>query len=70
MKITIESTENLTQIEGVPVRLWEGVTEGGVRCKVFIHRLAVHHDDNATQFDAELKEQLQPGVPIDLRQIL
>jgi len=70
MKITIESTETLTQIEGVPVRLWEGVTEGGVRCKVFIHRLAVHNDDNATQFDAELKEQLQPGVPIDLRHIL
>lgn len=41
MKITIESTEKVTSFHGVPVRLWDGVTENGIPCKVFVHRLAV-----------------------------
>ena len=70
MRITIESTEHLTTIDGVEVRLWEGVTEDGVRCKVFVHRLAVHDDDDSSRFDAELARQLPPGRAIDLRHIL
>lgn len=70
MKITIESTEKLTSLGRIPVRLWEGVTEGGIRCKVFVHRIAVHMNNDASQFEIELKEQLQPGREIDLRYIL
>jgi hypothetical protein len=55
MKITIESTDVMTRLDGVPVRLWESVTEQGVRCKVFVHRIAVHNEADATQFD--------PGAP-------
>lgn len=61
MKITMTSTETLTDIDGVPVRLWEGVTEGGVACKVFVHRLAVHKDDDASAFERELQEKLPPS---------
>lgn len=70
MKISIESTEKLTKIDGVPVRLWEGKTEDGTKCKVFIHRIAVHKDDDASQFDRELHEKMLPGRMIDLRHIL
>jgi hypothetical protein len=70
MKIKIESTDKLTKIDGVPVRLWEGETESGTKCKVFIHRIAVHNDADATQFEKELKEQLQPGRMVHLRQII
>lgn len=70
MRITIEATDKLTEIDGVPVRLWEGVTDGGVPCKVFVHRVAVrdHHDTGA--FDRELAEQLPPGKRVDLRLLL
>jgi len=70
MKIEIESTDKIVDIDGVPVRLWEGYTEHGIKCKAFIHRLAVHNDDDAGQFDRELKEQMQPDSIISLRQIL
>jgi hypothetical protein len=70
VKITIESTETLTSIDNVPVRLWEGTTEDGVRCKVFIHRIAVHKDEDAAAFETELKEQLPPGRHIPLSAIL
>lgn len=70
MKITIEATEKLTHMMGVAVRLWEGVTESGVKCKVFVHRIAVHNDDDSSQFDRELKEQMPPGRVVELRHVL
>jgi hypothetical protein len=70
MEIQITSTDQLTTIDGVPVRLWEGVTADGVRCKVFVHRLAVHNNDDVSQFAAELNEQLPPGRHVPLSMIL
>jgi len=69
MKIAIISTDKLTEIDGVPVRLWEGVTESGIECKVFVHRVAALNKDSA-QFEKELKAQLLPGQKIPLRNIL
>jgi hypothetical protein len=70
MKITITSTDQITRIDGVPVRLWEGVTERGVACKVFVHRVAVRSTHDSAQFEAELKEMQQPGRVVPLSQIL
>jgi len=70
VKISIEATDKLTRIDGVPVRLWEGITENGVKCKVFVHRIAVHKDEDSEQFEQELVEQLPLGRYVDLRHIL
>ncbi len=70
MRIVIESTDQLTQIDGVPVRVWEGVTEAGTSCFVFIHRLAVHQDQDLGPFERELAEQLPPGRQVPLRDVL
>jgi len=70
MKVQMEVTDKITIIDGVKVRLWEGVTEGGTKCKVFVHRIAVRNNDDCTQFEKELKEQMPSGRIIDLRQIL
>ena len=68
MKITITSTDVLTRIDGVPVRLWDGVTEDGTQCKVFVHRVAVHDSQDSSRFEKELAEQLPPGryLPLSL----
>lgn len=71
MNLTITSTNVTTKMDGVEVRLWEGVTAGGVKCKVFVHRIAVHNDDDSTQFEKELQEQMPPAAPpIPLSMIL
>lgn len=73
MKITITATEKLTDVGGVPVRLWHGVTESGTKCLVFVHRIAVDETENAEQFERELKEQMPPRSAtrfVDLRHIL
>jgi hypothetical protein len=70
MKLTIEATDKLTQMDGVAVRVWTGRTESGIPCTVFVHRIAVSNSENSEQFDRELKEQLPPGRTFDLRQVL
>jgi len=70
MKIQIEATDQLTDIDGVPVRVWEGITENGVRCKVFVHRIAVNKAYDLGPFERELAEQMPPGRHVDLRHIL
>lgn len=64
MKITITSTDNITQVHGVPVRLWHGVTERGIRCLVFVRSLMVHTARDTDQFDREL---IETGAPAELR---
>lgn len=56
MRITIESTEHTTEINGVPVRHWKGVTDSGVECEVFVHRIAVRADRDREAFERELEE--------------
>ena len=70
MQIQIESTDQITMFEGVPCRVWEGVTADGVPCKVFVHRIAVETSVDMTQFDQQLKEQLPPGRFVPLSVIL
>jgi hypothetical protein len=70
LKITIESTDITTRLDGVPVRLWEGTTDQGVRCKVFIHRIAIANEADAMEFDEDLARQLPPAKFIPLTDIL
>lgn len=70
MQIAIQATEHLTDIEGVPVRLWHGTTKAGVKCLVFVHRIAVHESENAEEFARTLQEQMPAPVAIPLRNIL
>lgn len=70
MKLTMEATEKITNLEGVQVRLWEGVTDQGIKCKVFVHRICVHEDEDPSQFERELEERMPPGVVFNLRDIL
>lgn len=71
MEIQMKATKTITEIDGVPVRLWEGTTAGGVPCKVFVHRVAVHNDDDQSQFENELSEKMPPAAPaVDIRHVL
>ncbi len=70
MKITITPTAKLTEFEGSPVRLWEGITESGVACFVFVRSVAVRDSADHSQFERELSEIPAPGSAIPLRMIL
>lgn len=65
MKVTLENTDRIVELmvgdgQRVPARLWEGVTDSGIPCHAFITRIAVHKDEDASQFERELQEQRAP----------
>jgi len=77
MKITIESTTQIVECQTesgtVQCRVWEGVTEGGVKVACLVPRIAAHKDEDLSQFERELKEQLAPTLGLavfPLRMIL
>lgn len=68
MKVELESTSKIvTLVIGgaeVPARVWEGKTAKGIRCHAFITRLGVAKDDDASEFEADLKETQQPSAEV------
>jgi hypothetical protein len=60
MKITIESTTKIVELNGVPARVWEGHTESGIPVHCFITRIAVNNQENTEEFDKQLKEHQAP----------
>lgn len=61
MKIRAQSTDRVVQIELrggaqlVPARVWEAITDDGVRCYLAVTRIAVHNDDDQSRFERELE---------------
>ena len=75
MKITIENTSEIVTLpNGTQARVWDGVTESGVRCHLLVTRIAVHKDDDCGAFERELLEKTPkaPAVPLvfDLRHVI
>jgi hypothetical protein len=64
MKITIESTNRIVEVETstgvVPARLWEGHTESGIAVQCLVTRIAASSLDNLDQFERELIEHRPP----------
>lgn len=73
MTITISSTTKVVTANGIEMRVWEGVTENGVKVQALIPRIAVLSMTDLTLFEAELKEMRPPSEEIQawpLRMVL
>jgi len=75
MQITVESTDKIVELNGVPARVWEGVTESGGPVHCFITRISpqTNYADEIAQFEKELQEMQAPSAAIQaypLRMIL
>lgn len=74
MRIIINSTTLIAQLNGVPARIWEGVTESGIPVHCYITRIAIDKDEpRHGEFSKELDEHAPPSAEtaaIPLRLIL
>ena len=61
MKVTLESTTKIVELNGVPARIWEGQTDSGIAVHAYVTLIAVHKDDDASQFERELQECRAPS---------
>jgi hypothetical protein len=60
----MDSTDRLGELDGIPVRFWDGVTERGTRVLIAVHRVMVQDCDDLEELSAEL-EACDP--PADLK---
>lgn len=77
MKVTLESTDKLVELDVGPAvvhaRIWEGRTDTGIPVHAFITRIAVGQEQDQTQFEEELRHCRAPSpevAAIPLRLIL
>jgi hypothetical protein len=78
VKVVLQSTTKIVEFEQpggarIECRVWEGVTEGGVRCHAYIPRIAAASTDDLQEFERDLKEHAAPSETIrsiPLRMIL
>ena len=61
MKITIVPTSTLTEMDGIPVRLWTGQTDQGIPVLLAVHRVMVREDQRQEEFRAALHECCPPS---------
>jgi len=64
VKVQLESTEKIVELNGVPARVWEGHTEAGVPCHAYVTRIAVSDSVDTTEFERELQEHRPPSAEI------
>lgn len=67
MKMTIESTAELVDINGVPARIWQGESDSGTPVIAFVTRIAVPEDAGEqahAQFAAELQQHAVPRAAV------
>ena len=72
MKLQLESTDTIQEIDGVPHRIWAGVTDSGVPVKAAVRFVQpqTHDARQLAAFERELQELPKPRSSVvitDLR---
>lgn len=74
MNIQLHSTDKIVHLNNVPARIWEGITQSGIKVHAYITRIAIDKDEpRADEFNIELQEHEPPSAEIQaipLRMIL
>jgi hypothetical protein len=60
MKIELQSTGQIVELDGQLCRVREGTTAAGVKLTAFIARVAIERRADAREFERELIESKQP----------
>lgn len=62
MQMTLNSTDRIVTFNGVPARIWEGKSAGGVEVICFVTRVAVLDDADTSELDRELQQHAPPSA--------
>ena len=65
MRITVDSTTKIVELNGVPARIWEGNTDSGIPVHCYVTRIAVLDTDDREEFERELSVCREPSPVVD-----
>lgn len=61
MKISLSSTPDIVELDGVQCRIWVGKSEKGTKVVAYVHRLACETDAEAEELERDLIPKASPG---------
>ena len=64
MKIEIENTDKIVDLNGVPARVWEGKTASGIPVHCFVTRISPQSHEGIEDFETELQETKAPSEEV------
>jgi len=64
MKITIESTDTIVELNGVDCRVWEGMTAKGIKCHCLVAGIEPEQTTDLWEFEQELLEMAAPEIRV------
>jgi hypothetical protein len=70
MKITIEATDVIVQVNDRPARVWRGATDTGIAIDAFVALIRVRNTADVFAFDVELEEQQQQPDAVTIDDLL
>ena len=64
MKVTIESTETIVEVDGVPARVWTGRSESGIGVEMLVVLAGVDQKDagRVEEFERDLRQHAPPII--------
>jgi len=62
MQVTIKPTNNVTNYQGTPCRVWVGRTDQGIACAFYVARHGVERLDQEQVFEQALREHVNPEL--------
>lgn len=65
MDIQLHNTTKIVFLNGVPARIWEGMTSSGIPVFAYITRIGVEKNENLTEFEIELEATRAPSVEME-----
>lgn len=65
MKITLENTTKIVELNGVPTRIWEGHTASGIPVHAHVALIGVEKEADRSQFEEELQETRSPSPAVE-----
>lgn len=60
MKMTIESTTKIVEVNGLPARIWQGTTANGIPVVAYITSIAAAGDQDLSELEADLHDHAEP----------
>ena len=64
MKLTIENTDKIITLDGVPARIWKGWTDSGIPVLCYVTRIAVAIEEDSRVFETELQGHHPPSADV------
>jgi len=64
MEVQLTSTTKIVEVNGVPARVWEGMSASGIKCHAYITRIAVEDSQDTSEFETELQEHVPPSAEV------